>query len=251
MKSETDAEVRRNLPPDHVPLFNRVRGQIVESPYMSRTEAFAEYIEEHPGELAASCQALADFKLKSVLRPMLDFYETPAWAVRAILPHLPAVHEGTQILDPGCGTGAILRELVKAWPHAEIVGLEKEEGRYKECEVQALPVVQGDFLICDDKFDMIISNPPYVCALEFVQHAISRAPVVCMLLRLPWLASQRRAAWHKENPAALYVLPRRPSFTNDGKTDATDYAWFLWGHAQPGTWTILDVEKRGTAEVPF
>ncbi len=38
------------------------------------------------------------------------------------------------------------------------------------------------------------------------------------------------------------VIPRRPSFTGDGKTDATEYAWFLWGTDRPGTWSILRVD---------
>jgi hypothetical protein len=48
------------------------------------------------------------------------------------------------------------------------------------------------------------------------------------------------------------VLPRRPSFTADGKTDATDYAWFAWNTSddrgerliEPGRWDVLDVEPK-------
>lgn len=49
-RQETDQEVRGNIPPELVPLFNRVRGQIRGSDRISRTEAFLHYAEEHPGE---------------------------------------------------------------------------------------------------------------------------------------------------------------------------------------------------------
>lgn len=49
-ESESDDEVRANIPPDLVPLFNRVRKMIKPGLRKSRTEAFLEYVEEHPGE---------------------------------------------------------------------------------------------------------------------------------------------------------------------------------------------------------
>jgi hypothetical protein len=49
-RSESDDEVRANIPDDLVPLFNRVRGQIKGSARKSRTEAFLEYAEQHPQE---------------------------------------------------------------------------------------------------------------------------------------------------------------------------------------------------------
>lgn len=249
--SESDDQVRQNLAPDLIPLFNRVRKQIKASMHVSRTEAFQEYVEAHPKDKDEILCENADFKLNSLLRPLLDFYETPSWCVRAILPYLP-VSRKTRILDAGCGTGAIIRELVKVWPDNEISGIEKEDGRFEEARRSLFDVRQGNFLHVTDRVDLIVSNPPYSHAIDFVQHAMTLAPVVCMLLRLPWLASQKRATWHREHPAHVYVLPRRPSFTGDKRTDATEYAWFLWGACEPGRWTILDVEKaEGKAEIPF
>lgn len=49
-RSESDDEVRSNLPPELVPLFNRVRRSIHATARKSRTEAFLEYAEAHPGE---------------------------------------------------------------------------------------------------------------------------------------------------------------------------------------------------------
>ncbi len=242
--SESDDEVRQNIAPDLVPLFNRVRLGIKKCAGKSRTESFLEYVEEHPHEGAEAVDIGAVWKLKQVLRPMLDFYETPAWAIHAVVPILP-VQPGMHILDPGCGTGAILRELGAAYPECGVTGLEKDRARFEAVEASTdLPVQLGDFFQHQEKYDLIVSNPPYSHALEFVQHALMLAPVVCMLLRLPWLAGQARAEWHRENPAHVAVLPRRPSFTGDGKTDATEYAWFLWGTDRRGTWEILETAKH-------
>jgi predicted RNA methylase len=247
MISESDDEVRQNIPDHLIPLFNRVRLGIRETGSKSRTEAFLEYAEQHPGEELAAVERLAAWKLKALLRPALDFYETPSWAVRAIFPHLPVVEGKTRILDPGCGTGAILREIGAHYPENEVCGLEIDSGRFEACSASTdLPVLQGDFMNHSDRWDLIVSNPPYSFAIEFVQHALSLAPVVAMLLRLPWLASQKRAQWHRENPAHVCVLPKRPSFTVDGKTDATEYAWFIWGTDRAGTHTILDIDLEDT-----
>lgn len=256
MRSETNEEVRQNLAPDEIPIFNRVAASIKGGERVSRTEAFREYLEAHPGEAVEAVDRLAEWKLKQELRPMLDFYETPAWAIRALCPVIDTTPRRAVVLDPGCGTGAILRTLSAARPDWCVSGIEKEKGRHAEAQRLSpnVPITHGDFLYHQDRADLIVSNPPYAIALTFVQHALTLAPVVAMLLRLPWLASQSRAEWHKENPAHVCVLPRRPSFTGDGKTDATDYAWFVWGTRHAGRWTILDVEprrKQEGSECPF
>jgi len=61
-----------------------------------------------------------------------------------------------------------------------------------------------------------------------------------MLLRLNFLASRKRHGWwNLHRPSALFVLSQRPSFTEDGQTDATDYAWFYWGAFHSGIHFLL------------
>jgi hypothetical protein len=50
-QSEADDEVRGNIPPELVGLWERVKGKIKGSSRMSRTEAFLHYAEEHPTEV--------------------------------------------------------------------------------------------------------------------------------------------------------------------------------------------------------
>ena len=79
-----------------------------------------------------------------------------------------------------------------------------------------------------EKVDLILTNPPFSLAQEFIEKAIKEADTVIMLLRLNYLGSQKRNIfWNKFPPTALHVLSKRPSFTGSG-TDATEYAWFIW-----------------------
>jgi predicted RNA methylase len=183
---------------------------------------------------------------RSLVRNGLDFYETPAWCVRAILKHLPL---GGRILEPGCGNGAILKALLAADLDAHaIVGVEQNP-ELADLARAALPggeVHCEDFLTCDDYggFDLVIGNPPYGLAQEFVERALQLAEpdngTVAMLLRLSWVASLKRVAFHKAAPCDIYVLPRRPSFTGGG-TDSCDYAWFTWAPGGGGRWRVLDL----------
>jgi hypothetical protein len=85
-----------------------------------------------------------------------------------------------------------------------------------------------DFFDWDGRADLILTNPPFSLAKEFIDHSLPRCKVCIMLLRINYLGSITRHAWWKEHkPTALHVLSKRPSFTGTG-TDATDYAWYVW-----------------------
>lgn len=113
--------------------------------------------------------------------------------------------------------------------------------------------------------DVIITNPPFDQAFPIAQKAVSEASCVALLLRLNWLGSGERSgrsAWLRKHTPDVYVLPNRPSFAHSMRckacgfkwlvpwnaedadacvscgigrcaraaaTDATEYAWFVWG----------------------
>ena len=89
-----------------------------------------------------------------------------------------------------------------------------------------------DFFDWKEDVDLILTNPPFSLAQEFIDHSIDHAATVFMLLRLNYLGSIKRHEWWvSKPPAALWVFSKRPSFTGNG-TDATDYAWFCWDHTE-------------------
>lgn len=55
-RGESDDEVRGNIPPELVYMFERVKRQIKGSERMTRTEAFLKYAEEHPDEEIAALE---------------------------------------------------------------------------------------------------------------------------------------------------------------------------------------------------
>src|SRR3954469_21806705 len=125
-----------------------------------------------------------------------DFYETPAWCVRALLPYL----QRGKVVDPCCGNGAIGRVLAEVWPEQERYGIEIDAGRAKEAQdaqilrADGTPlcafdrVARGDYLqlkVVHRAVDglegyvvpapLIITNPPFKLALEFAQKALEEA----------------------------------------------------------------------------
>jgi len=67
-KSESDDQVRDNLPSDLVPVFDRVRRSIRATPRMSRTEAFLKWAEENPSEVVAVEAARAEREVAALIR---------------------------------------------------------------------------------------------------------------------------------------------------------------------------------------
>lgn len=170
-----------------------------------------------------------------------DFYATPSWCTAAILPHLDPGVPLPVVLDPGCGDGAILRVCHERWPSAVLLGYDIEDRGCGWCYVRdALDPKPWDHP------DVIVCNPPFSLAMEFLEralHEVAPGGEVAFLLRLAWMAGQKRATFHRAHPSDVYVLPRRPSFTGNGKSDSADYCWMVWGPRRGGRWSVLDAGR--------
>lgn len=139
-----------------------------------------------------------------------DVYETPKWAVKALLDLVP-IRQDWKYLEPCRASGRFYEELPIGSAWGEI-----REG------VDYLSTAYS-------RVDCIITNPPYSLAQEFVEKAHDDADVIIMLLRVGFLESMRRSEfWEKFPLDHLITLSKRPSFTDDGKTDGAGYAYFVW-----------------------
>jgi|DEB0MinimDraft_10_1074344.scaffolds.fasta_scaffold00089_34 hypothetical protein len=165
-----------------------------------------------------------------------DFYATPYWCVDRLLEAVP-LPLGLW-LEPWAGDGAIVRA-VQRHSDLEVQWLTNELSADRAPEGSRI----GDYRSWRATGNVVLSNPPYKDATECAEWAISRASTVALLLRLNWLEGQKRAAFHKQHPSSVYVLPNRPSFTGRG-TDATAYAWFVWGMPGRPTVSVLNTTPR-------
>ena len=97
-----------------------------------------------------------------------------------------------------------------------------------------------DYLSVDDKYllskmngkaDIILTNPPYLLAQEFVTKSLgllSKNGVAGFLLKLDFLGSIGRMDFFQSTPLhSVHVSGRRPSFINNA-TDAHNYGYFFW-----------------------
>lgn len=177
-----------------------------------------------------------------------DFYETPAWAIDALLRNHAL--RGSRVLEPCAGDGAILKVLYsRGYPGLSTVAVEirKEEEDSLACLADIVHI--ADFLTWKPScaFDTIITNPPYSIAQEIIEHAFEIADgksEVIMLLRLGFLEAEKRYEFWQRHPVNhLYVLSARPSFTGGG-TDGTAYGWFVWDNSDHQSIKVIDSPLR-------
>jgi len=155
---------------------------------------------------------------RGAIRIENDFYETPGWATRAILPLLG--RPPSRVLEPNAGRGAILRELDDHWKPWEtgmvIHAIEFDKYRAVECRVRGAgrwEVACEDYLgTIPGRYDLGMTNPTFEYAIPVVTRMLEECRDVVALLRLNMLGSQDRAPWWEKHPADVYVLPKRPSF---------------------------------------
>ena len=146
-----------------------------------------------------------------------DYYPTPAWCVHTIMRR---VQIPDNWIEPCVGDGAIIRAVGKLpWSAYDIrdVGLGAPRDMTEPWD--GIP-----------RHDMCMTNPPFSCWQPILEHAIANCDQTLALLRLSVMAGKKRERFWRGRPADVYVLPKRPSFTGDGKTDGSDYAWFHWHH---------------------
>lgn len=165
----------------------------------------------------------------------LDFNPTPACGVYptlrlGILPHY--------VWECAAGEGAIvsiLRDAGHCVFASDIVHrtfpLEAEIDFLKATAVPA-------------RTEMIMTNPPFRYATEFVEHALELCPRVLMLLRLSFLESRRRAHIFKSGKLVTVYpfierLPmmHRVGWTGPRASSTVAYGWFyFWrDHGAPAT----------------
>jgi len=199
----------------------------------------------------ASKQRLQERKDKS------DYYITPLWAVRQFLKAYDDVtgyvsymqdqsyEDGpVLILDP-CAGGD--EEHPMSYPTV------LEEWDINPITIDARPnsraEIIADYLETDvlEKFDLIITNPPFIIIEDIIEKALSDCKDgghVVMLARLNYFGAQKRAVGFQANmPKYVFVHSKRMGFdpAKPSDTDNVEYAHFVWVKGEQPDFTELRV----------
>jgi hypothetical protein len=190
-----------------------------------------------------------------VSRRPFDAYYTPAWPVRRFLERYTLPTPG-RWLEPGAGEGNIIRAVDEHYRRRDLSSpLWTAVEIRPECRLGlwgAAPdaLITADFLGANvgSGFDVTFGNPPYDRALDFWRRARELAAWVVFLLRIDFMATAKRGALFRLDQPDICVVPDRISFTDDGRTDQYDYAWFAWPPAKRSEGRIITLDATPLAE---
>lgn len=156
-----------------------------------------------------------------------DFYPTDYILVEDFFAKFINVFQGDKFFDPTAGQEG----------HRPFIDTAKRLGYNAEyCELaEGLDFFEHS---ADKKYDLIVTNPPFNLAEQIIEKLIDQhmnpGGTIVLLLRVNFLGSVDRATnlWSKDEnkPAGLTTIAPRPSFSGDGGTDMTEYAWYVFGN---------------------
>lgn len=163
-----------------------------------------------------------------------DFYATNPLAVKMLFDKYS--FKGKTFLEPCVGEGHIADEVLKHYDFKPTF-IDIVDRGYNNTLVK-------DFLEWKSlkKFDVIITNPPYSLAQEFIEKSLSllnKNGQIAMFLKIQFLESDRRKDFFKKYPPKyIYVFSDRMATWNRGHSVNPDtgkkwqttfcHAWFVW-----------------------
>ena len=194
-------------------------------------------------------------------RVELDVYPTPPALAQLVVDVVArdffADDEPVCVMEPGCGDGSFLEAVRRAWPSAWVDGHEVRQGAARPAHGKGVRVCRQDMtrLRPVGGYHLVVGNPPFGVAddvLPQLMDVLDPDHGVCaLLLRLGYLGGQERYRrfWSRWPPSLVYVLPKRPGFTPDGRTDSSEYMVCVWSNRGEGPVGVrhldnLDVECR-------
>lgn len=148
-----------------------------------------------------------------------DFYPTPKECTFALVDFLmenKLLDNSEKIWECACGDEAIMDALlVKGF--GEQVGTDINHGI--------------DFLTCEKRAEVVITNPPFNLGAEFIKRAIELdLKLFAFLLKSQyWHSKNRYGLFNYQRPSYILPLTWRPNFApNRGSAPTMDMLWTVW-----------------------
>jgi len=172
-----------------------------------------------------------------------DFYPTPHGLCERSLTILPSDFIPDTIVDAGAGSGRWGLFAKEKYNNSILVGIDLVK---RERHPSYDRWLTADYLELNDtenEIDLIIGNPPYCFAEEFVIKSIFNSRYyVLFLLKLDFLTTEKRriGLWNEFPPKEVWICSRRPGFNTpiNRNTDSNSYAIYLWENGYYGEPTI-------------
>ena len=169
-----------------------------------------------------------------------DYYITPVNEIEnffAALDNTITIDMDKCTLDPASGGDS---ENPMSYPTAiaNYYNVPIENIRTIDIREDSLAETKADYLHTKLSYKphVIITNPPFACAIDFITKALNDVEnngYVIMLLRLNFLETKaRKEFFDTYMPEYIFVHHKRMSFVANGKTDSVAYAHYVWhkGH---------------------
>lgn len=184
-----------------------------------------------------------------------DYYGTPIELCRHVVKtELPWIDFYTRVLDPGMGDGVWGRAVKEVMPECTLHGIDLRE---TDCEVYN-KIVIDDFLKTDllDKnyYDLVIGNPPFKYAEEFVRLGLDflrEHGILIYLLRLSFLEGQKRGTglFAEKHLNQVLISSRRIRWAGYDGTDDTAHAVYVFTKSKRVynptlSWMNWDYDKK-------
>lgn len=163
-----------------------------------------------------------------------DYYATPYQATEMLLDEVKFVGN---FLEPCVGGGHIVDVIKKYYPDECVYGVDLVDRGYPNTLVADF--LKHDFL--GQKFDNVVTNPPYSLAQEFLEKSVevvNDGGKIAMFLKIQFLeGAKRREMFKKYPPKYIYVFSKRQNPWRNGSpvdekgkpwSSTMCFAWFVW-----------------------
>ncbi len=163
-----------------------------------------------------------------------EYYATPYESTEALFN--VESFDGNLFLEPCIGGGHIVKVVKKYYPNSKIYGCDIIDRGYNNTKI-------CDFLKEDfkQKFDNVITNPPYSLAQEFLKKTmtvVKENGKIAMFLKIQFLEGVRRKELFEiYPPKTVYVFSKRQAPWRNGSpvdekgkkwASTMCFAWFVW-----------------------